>query len=89
MAVAPPAQEGRCPVCRARFRGVPACSRCGADLAPLMDLSAQAWRLRADARQAIHLGDFALARRLSAAAQRRCATDAGRRLLLLASWLAG
>ena len=44
------AEANRCPVCRARFRGVAVCSRCGADLARLMLLAAEAWRLREAAR---------------------------------------
>ena len=39
-----------CPVCRARFRGVAECSRCGANLTPLFLLIAYAWRLRQSAR---------------------------------------
>jgi len=30
--------ENRCPVCQARFRRARVCSRCGADLEPLMRL---------------------------------------------------
>lgn len=46
-----------CPVCRARFRGAARCSRCGADLSPLMLLIAHAYRLRQQARQALCAGN--------------------------------
>ena len=50
---APPA----CPVCKARFRGEAECLRCGADLTPLMLLSAHAYWLRQAARRALETGD--------------------------------
>jgi hypothetical protein len=46
-----------CPVCKASFRGAAECSRCGADLTALMLLVAQAFALRAAARQALRSGD--------------------------------
>ena len=76
--------DGRCPVCQARFRGSTACSRCGADLKPLMLLVVEAWRARESARQALAAGDFAAALRHAARAQQLCATSRGRRLLALA-----
>ena len=77
------AVQGRCPVCQARFRGVMICSRCGADLQPLMVLALEAWRAREGAREAIAAGDFAMARQLSARAQQLCFTERGQRLRLL------
>ena len=78
-----------CPVCRARFRGAPECSRCGADLTVLMTLAASAWRMRKTAREAVAAGDFARARQLAAKAQEICHTTAGRRLEALSGWLEG
>jgi len=46
-----------CPVCRAKFRGVAQCSRCGADLSILMQLAAQAWQQRRAALQSLQRGD--------------------------------
>jgi len=77
----------RCPVCRATFRGTAACSRCGADLAPLMALSAKAYLLRRAARDVLRAGDVVRAGDLAAQAQRLCATEGGRRLGVLARWL--
>ena len=79
---------GRCPVCQARFRGAAECSRCGADLAPLMKLAVDAWRARNAAQQAIAERDFERALRLAASAQQVCATERGRRLQLIAGALA-
>lgn len=79
---------GRCPVCTARFRGTAACSRCGADLTPLMRLAAEAYRLRRAARQAVFSGDFTGARFLSRRAEELCATEVGRGLFLLTAVLA-
>ncbi len=39
----------RCPVCRAAFRGVVVCSRCGSDLGCLMRIAARAYMLRRSA----------------------------------------
>ncbi len=79
---------GRCPVCNARFRETSTCSRCGADLAPLMCLAAEAHRLRAAARYAVCGGDFAGAWACAHQAQKLCATEAGSDLALLTSLLA-
>jgi len=78
----------RCPVCQARFRGSRQCSRCGADLEPLMRLAVRAWRLREEARSALARGDLAEARRLAEAAQALHGTPRGASLWLLATWLA-
>jgi predicted amidophosphoribosyltransferase len=53
-----------CPVCQARFRETVQCSRCGADLAPLMRLAAAAGLLRQAAFQAQLAGQFPLADQL-------------------------
>ncbi len=78
-----------CPVCQARFRGSAECSRCGADLAPIMGLAVSAWRLRDAARQAIAEGDMVRARGLAAQAQELCGTPAGRDLEMVSGCLAG
>jgi hypothetical protein len=77
----------QCPVCHARFRGSRLCSRCGADLGPLMILAVRAWRLREEARDALTRGDLAEARRLASAAQALHRTPRGASLELLANWL--
>jgi len=77
------ASQDRCPVCQARFRGLVTCSRCGADLKPLMVLALQAWRAREAAREAIAAGDFVAARQLAARAQQLCFTERGANLRLL------
>jgi hypothetical protein len=77
----------KCPVCQARFRGSAICSRCGADLAPLLLLTDRAYRLRQDARKAIETGDVERAQELAAEAETVCSTSEGRNLLLLSSWL--
>ena len=77
----------RCPVCRARFRGTGQCSRCGGDLTRLMKLSVSAHQCRTNARQSLFALDFEKAHELAAAAQKKHATEKGRKLLLLTSWL--
>lgn len=59
----------QCPVCQARFRGACICSRCGADLEPLMLLSVQAWQLREAARQALLAGEVGRALALAGEAE--------------------
>jgi len=61
--------EGRCPVCQARFRGASICSRCGADLTPLMLLAAHAYSLRRSARRSLRAGDAQSALAAAKAAQ--------------------
>jgi hypothetical protein len=46
-----------CPVCKARFRGAAQCSRCSADLRPLMLLVAHAYALRQASRRALKSRD--------------------------------
>ncbi len=77
----------RCPVCRAKFRGTRQCSRCGADLTGIMVLSARAQRYREKARKSLYALNFEKAHELAAAAQKEHATETGRGLLLLTSWL--
>lgn len=81
-------EGNRCPVCQARFRGVSVCSRCGADLARLMIIVAEGWRLREAARSAMVAGEFGRAFELAGAAQEAHATSAGEALLRLGAWLA-
>jgi hypothetical protein len=79
--------DNKCPVCQARFRGSHICSRCGADLEPLMVLTVKAWRLRQAARQALDAGDVGQAMSLAIEAQSTQYTDSGEALRLLAAWL--
>jgi hypothetical protein len=79
----------RCPTCRAAWRGVSACPRCGTDLLPLMRVVARAWQLREEARAALAAGRGDDACGLSAAALRLHATPRGRRLYVLALLAAG
>jgi DNA-directed RNA polymerase subunit RPC12/RpoP len=79
--------ENRCPVCQARFRGARICSRCGADLEPLMLLAVQAWQLRQAARQALDAGDVERALGLATEAQGIQDTGSGEALRLLGAWL--
>ena len=77
-----------CPVCRARFRGASQCSRCGADLIPLMTLAARAYLLRRASRDHLLQGDYAGAQLLADRSQALHATDRGRHLSLAAAWFA-
>jgi HSP20 family molecular chaperone IbpA len=77
----------KCPVCQARFRESSTCSRCGADLVPLMTLIVRSYRLRLLARRALQAGDFERARKLAREAQALCSTRKGEDLRLLSSWL--
>jgi len=80
-------ESPKCPVCQARFRGSETCSRCGADLGPLMLLTARAYKLREEARQALLAGEWGRACNLAAEAQATCSTQKGEELRLLGSWL--
>ena len=75
--------ENRCPVCQARFRGARICSRCGADLEPLMLLAVKAGHLRQAARQALDNGDVERALGLAIEAQGIQSTESGEALRLL------
>ncbi|MCP5113003.1 MAG: hypothetical protein GY953_19420 [bacterium] len=79
---------GRCPVCQARFRGERICSRCGANIEPLMALIIKAYLSRRAARRALASGNVAKASRLATAAQETCSSSRGERLCLLTWWLA-
>ncbi len=85
MSADPP--RSRCPVCRARFRGTTGCSRCGADLEPLMTIEILAWRARQAARAELLAGSPSKAMRWAVRAQRLRATGAGRDLEILAAAL--
>ena len=76
-----------CPVCQARFRGARVCSRCGADLGPLMGLAVKAWRLRQAARQALDRGEYGKALGVASEAQHVHRTPHGASLYLLSAWL--
>jgi hypothetical protein len=82
-------EAGRCPVCLARFRGAKVCSRCGADLEPLMILAVKSWRLRSAARTAIGAGQFEQALELAAKAQEAQRTPAGEALRVVSELLGG
>ncbi len=79
--------ENRCPVCQARFRGMRTCSRCGADLEPVMLLTVMAWQLRQAARQALDAGDAGRALEFATEAQAIQQTESGAALRLLSAWL--
>ena len=81
-------ESPQCPVCQARFRGSETCSRCGADLGPLMRLAAKAYHLREDARQALRAEQWGRAGNLAAEAQATCSTQKGEGLRRLSAWLA-
>jgi hypothetical protein len=76
-----------CPVCKARFRMTRQCTRCGADLAPLMALIVKSHLLRSAARQALYAGDTMNGRRLASMAQALLSTPEGSRLVWIARWL--
>jgi hypothetical protein len=78
-------EPSECPVCGARFRGMATCSRCGADLAPLMLLMAHAYSLCQKARQSLQQGDARTALTLAQAAQNLHATPEGRLLQAVCS----
>ncbi len=80
------ATELCCPVCRARWRATRECSRCGADLGPLMTLVVLAHRVRCEAKAALLGEDFERAGELARRAQEMHATPYGRRLELLVEW---
>jgi hypothetical protein len=82
------AEPSECPVCRARFRGMATCSRCGADLAPLMLLMAHAYSLCAKARQCLQQGDARAALTSAEAAQNLHATPEGRLLHVMCAVVA-
>src|SRR5205814_1454475 len=80
------AEEPRCPVCRARWRAA-VCARCGADLAPLLVLRAEAYRERALARDLLRAGDARAAAQHAERAQAIAASPDGERLRTVADVL--
>jgi len=79
-----------CPTCRAPWRGVTICPRCGSELAALMHVAVKAWELREAARAALCGGNRpADALALARAACRLHTTHQGQRLLALALVAAG
>ena len=74
-----------CPTCRAAWRGVVTCSRCGTDLTALMRVAVRAWELRQATRAALCAGNRATeALALARAACQVHTTPYGQRLLALA-----
>src|SRR5262249_8162889 len=74
-----------CPTCRAAWRGVATCPRCGTDLMALMRIAVRAWELRQAARAALDAGGRAA--RALALARAACPVHTppyGQRLLALA-----
>ena len=74
----------RCPACRAPWRALATCPRCGADLAPLMRLAARAWAQREATRAALLAGGAAEALAMARAAYALERTPRAQRLLALA-----
>ena len=77
----------RCPVCRASFRGTRPCTRCGADLTPLMLLYTAAYCLRREAMAALVSGELEEAAELVRRAQAQCSSLQGQRLCELIRWI--
>ncbi len=77
-------RKGRCPVCRARFRGTAECSRCGADLSALMRIAARAWHLRNASRAALIAEQYERASTLAQASRVLQDLPATRRLETIA-----
>jgi hypothetical protein len=74
-----------CPTCRAAWRGVVTCSRCGTDLTALMRVAVRAWELRQATHAALCAGNRATeALALARAACQLHTTPYGQRLLALA-----
>jgi hypothetical protein len=63
------------------------CSRCGADLTPLMLLAGRAWHLRQSARQALGASNAEEALAAAMAAENAHHTRAGALLRAIAAWL--
>lgn len=75
----------RCPTCRAPWREVAICPRCGTDLTSLMRVAVRAWQLREVARRALlERKEAGAALAAARSAVRLHDTDSGRRLLVLA-----
>ena len=72
-----PDEDGRCPVCQVRFRGLATCPRCDADLMPLMLVRAHAYSERQAARRLLEAGEAQEALSAAEAAERLHATRQG------------
>lgn len=77
----------RCPACSARFRGARFCSRCGADLGPLMLIATKAQILRTKAHQAFSTGNLKEAALWAHEAEELHATPKSKQLVALMDWL--
>lgn len=74
-----------CPTCRAAWRSVATCPRCGTDLTVLMCVASRAWELRQATRTVLCAGNRATeALALARAACQLHTTPYGQRLLALA-----
>lgn len=77
--------EFRCPTCRAPWRQVTLCGRCGTDLSAVMHVARKAWEVREMARELLWAGDRpAEAVRLARTAYQLHATPQAHKLLVLA-----
>ena len=84
-ALRPASAAMACPTCRAAWRGVATCPRCGTDLTALMRVAVRAWELRQAARAALCAGNrTAEALALARAACQLHTTPSGQRLFALA-----
>ncbi len=77
--------EFRCPTCRAPWRQVSQCGRCGTDLSTVMQVAREAWEAREAVRELLCAGDQpAEAVRLARTACQLHATPQAQKLLALA-----
>lgn len=77
--------EFRCPTCRAPWRQVTQCGRCGTDLSTVMQVTREAWEIRETVRELLCAGDRpAEAVRLARTACQLHATPQAQKLLALA-----
>ena len=76
-----------CPVCRARFRGTSHCSRCGADLLPLLTQIARAHHAHRAAAAALCSGQLDTAHSLALRARTYHSNPTTRRLATLTELL--
>jgi predicted amidophosphoribosyltransferase len=77
--------EFRCPTCRAPWRQVTQCGRCGTDLSTVMQVAREAWEAREAVRELLWAGDRpAEAVRRARAACQLHATPQAQKLLALA-----
>jgi predicted amidophosphoribosyltransferase len=84
-ALRPASAAMACPTCRAAWRSVAICPRCGTDLTALMCVAGRAWELRQATRAALCAGNRATeALALARAACQLHTTPYGQRLLALA-----